>query len=876
MGITGYFAWRNGQKAVQDLAGQLRGEVSDRIDQHLDDYLNIPQHIVAINVDAFNSGILDVETPSELERFFWTQATYQEIGYVILGLETGDFLAVGHFFGDDRLTLDRLDQSNPDQGGLLYSWPLDRQGHKEGTFEELGSFEPQKEGWYVEAIKENEKTWSPVYNWLVEPYKLSIAFSQPIYSQPSSELESPKLLGVVAAEQQLGGISEFLQGLEISRSGQTFIIEQSGLLIGSSAPEAPFKLEAGQPKRLDARESPDPLIQATAQFLHQEYPDLKTIEGALKLEFIHEGERQFVQVTPWQDELGLDWLMVVVMPENDFMAQIQANTRNTLMLCALALVIATGLGVCTSHWITTPLLRLSHAAEAIALQATTRANAGERSTHSFNPTELRDREIYRFQELERLSQSFSRMTLQLQSAFDGLTHSATHDALTGLPNRFALENHLNAHLEKKSAFALLFLDLDYFKLVNDSLGHEVGDRLLQAVADRLINNLPVPGLVARFGGDEFVILLSPTSLREGEKDLTAVAIETAKQLIQQTQEPFALEEHEVFVGTSIGIVASTQLGLHTMTAQEALRNADTALYRAKANGKGSYAVFDNTMYLETLYRLQLETDLRQAIQQQLMELYYQPIVDVQSLEIQGFEALIRWWNPRVNAYVSPEKFIAVAEETGLILPLTEWVVETACRQMKAWQQQFSHCAPMVMHVNVSSQQFLQANWVPELVEVLQKTELAPTCLGLEITERTLMGNGLLTKIKLKQLEQAGIHISIDDFGTGYSSLGYLQQFPIHSLKIDRSFVSKLDHRDSGDNAIIGAITAMAHNLGLSLIAEGVETEVQLKLLSQLGCQQFQGYLFSAARCTEEVTALLLAQAAIKQENAENPSLPQAS
>ncbi len=895
VGLTGYWSWRNGQRAVQDLAGQLRLEVSDRIEQHLDAYLQVPQGIVQANVDAFNIGLLDPEDPALLEQHFVHQVRAQSIGYVLLGLETGEFLSAGHFFGDDRITIDAVDEATPKQGGVAHAFAVDGQGHRQQKLADLGPFLARKEGWYQQAVQQSHRSWSPVYNWLVEPYNLSIAVSEPLYRPVNSDSVAPdavkgelsaeaepQLLGVMAAEQQLTGISEFLRGLTVSASGQTFIIERDGRLIGSSTEDAPFLLEQGVPQRQRALDSREPLIRTTAEFLAQQFPDLNQIKTAQQLEFQRqpsegsrfwrlEGARQFVQVTPWRDPLGLDWLVVVVMPEADFMAQIHTNAQQTLALCGLALVVATGLGIYTAHWITQPLLQLSDAAEHIALQAAQGTPALDFPSKAFHAVPPKA-DTERFQELSRLSHSFERMAMELQSSFQQLTHSAIHDALTGLPNRLALENQLQDYLEDETVFALLFLDLDYFKLVNDSLGHGVGDRLLQAVAALLVNSLGTEDVVARFGGDEFVILLAPPSrstealAQAGGKeteapDMTHQAVAVAKQLIAQLQNPFTLGEREVFIGLSIGIVVATQANLTTMTAQEALRNADTALYRAKEQGKGGYAMFDCTMHAERLQRLQLETDLRHAIQRQELTLYYQPLVDTESGKIHGMEALLRWWSPRLQDYISPDVFVPIAEETGLILPLTTWVLQTACRQMRAWQMQFPNCESMVMHVNVASQQFLQAHWLEDLFELLRETELLPRCLGLEITERTLMSHGMLTQIKLQQLETAGIHISIDDFGTGYSSLSYLQQFPIHSLKIDRAFVQQLDSRVSESEAIIRAIAAMAHALEIKMVAEGVETQAQRQVLRHLGCQLIQGYC-CARPCDAEVMTELLHRDAV--------------
>ncbi len=854
VGLTGYWSWRNGEAAVQDLAGQLREEVSEHIHDHLDSYLDVPHSLVDSQETAFDVGLVDLQDREQLRLAFWHEMKPRKIGYLLVGFETGEFLSVGHFFGDERLTVDEVVQATPELGGTLYSRLIDDLGQPSSTALNLGPFLATEEGWYQEAIKQNKRTWSPVYNWLVEPYNLSIALSQPLYSQPDAQGKRA-LLGALAAEQQLANISSFLKGLEVSSSGKTFIVEPSGLLIGSSVAEQPFVVEEGLPQRLPARDSRDPLIQATAQFLEGRFASLGAIEGPQQLEFLHAGERQFVQVSPWQDALGLDWVVVVVMPEADFMAQIQANARRTWLLCGVALLVATSLGIYTSHWITRPIKRLSEAAEMIAEQAALEPKSLALHARVFQPTALLDQQIYRFKELGLLSSSFQRMAEQLQTAFRRLSHSATHDALTGLPNRYALEALLEERLEAQLPLALLFLDLDYFKLVNDSLGHGVGDRLLQAVAHRLRQSLSAGDVVARFGGDEFVLLLAP----QPGKLMSAHGVATAERVIEQLKKPFSLDQRDVFIGTSVGIVTRQQLSQENHTVQDLLRSADTALYRAKSQGKGKYAIFDTTMYREMTQRLQLETDLRHAIQQKQLSLHYQPIIDGWSGQVSGFEALLRWWNPRSQSMMSPGEFIPVAEETGLILPLTEWVLREACQQMRAWQVAFDLGEALVMHVNVPCQQFLQARWVESLQELLAEVGLSPRCLGLELTERTLMSHQELMQLALGQLAELGIQVSIDDFGTGYSSLAYLQNFPIHTLKIDRSFVKPLEQGTAESGGIVRAIVAMAHTLGLDLVAEGVETEAQQQVLTQMGCQQMQGYYFAKPAPAKEIERLLAEQ-----------------
>ncbi len=452
-----------------------------------------------------------------------------------------------------------------------------------------------------------------------------------------------------------------------------------------------------------------------------------------------------------------------------------------------------------------------------------------------------------------------------------LRHSAYYDSLTHLPNRAAFMEHLQMAIAQAQSdpcyqFAVLFLDLDRFKLVNDSLGHVLGDRLLVAIADSLRTSLnlqePAPPpllhtgldtdpplgtsqpLIARFGGDEFIILLT---------DLTGVemAIAIAEQILQVLRTPFDLDGNTVFVNTSIGIALSTTGGYR---AETFLRNADIALHRAKAEGGNGYEVFNTVMHAQAVGRLQLENDLRHSLAQEELTLYYQPIVAVSTCRIVGFEALVRWNHP-LEGFISPSKFIPIAEETGLIIPLGQWVLEQACRQMQSWQHQFPYTQALSMGVNLSGRQFAQPNLLGQIAQVLEATHLPPQNLRLELTESTLMSKAQASSAILKRLSELGVRLSVDDFGTGYSSLSYLYQFQLHVLKIDRSFVRHLGDRDESIE-IVGAIITLAHSLGMGVVAEGVETEVQLNCLVSLGCEQVQGYLFAPPLPADRATTLL--------------------
>jgi diguanylate cyclase (GGDEF)-like protein/PAS domain S-box-containing protein len=428
-----------------------------------------------------------------------------------------------------------------------------------------------------------------------------------------------------------------------------------------------------------------------------------------------------------------------------------------------------------------------------------------------------------------------------------LLHDAFHDALTGLPNRALFMDHLRLAVErakrpkKRYLFAVLFLDLDRFKVINDSLGHTMGDQVLVATAARIQQCLRHLDTVARFGGDEFAVLLDGV---EGVND----TIRVAQRLQRELTTPINVGGHEVFTSVSIGIALSNT-GYERP--EDVLRDADTAMYRAKAAGKSRYEIFDTGMHSRAVALLKLETDLRRAVEREEFVVHYQPIVSLFDDSIQGFEALVRWRHPE-RGLVTPSEFIPVSEETGLIIPLGRWVLREACRQMHQLQAASSAPRPLSLSVNLSGKQFMQPDLVGQVKQILAETDFDPHRLHLEITESSVIENTETVTEMLLQLRALGIRLSMDDFGTGYSSLSYLHRFPIHTLKIDRSFVSGGD----GENEIVRTIIMLARNMGMDIVAEGVETKEQLAYLKELKCEYGQGFLFSRALDLDTACKLL--------------------
>jgi diguanylate cyclase (GGDEF)-like protein len=458
--------------------------------------------------------------------------------------------------------------------------------------------------------------------------------------------------------------------------------------------------------------------------------------------------------------------------------------------------------------------------------------------------------------------------IERKRAEDQLVHDASHDPLTGLPNRALFRDRLNQAFSRhkrasNASFAVLFIDLDRFKLVNDSLGHRVGDMLIIQVATRLRASLRCEDLtarvvpksigsentLARLGGDEFTVLLIDI--------LDPIdAIRVADRIQDTLRLPFTIEDQEIYITASIGIATSAT---DYSSADEVVRDADLAMYRAKFLGKARSELYDETMHLSAMLRLQIENDLRRALRNNEFVLHYQPIVSLENQAVTGFEALVRWQRPG-HGLVYPDNFIHIAEETGLIVFLGMWVLREACRTTEQWQREFPQEQPLTISVNLSARQFTQPDLVDQVRQVLEESSIDPGTVRLEVTESVTMGNADRAIQVLSQLKALGVRLSLDDFGTGYSSLSYLQRFPLDILKIDRSFISAMCNSPESLQ-IVNTIVNLARNLNMLVVAEGAEMEAEVAQLKALGCDFSQGYFFSKPIDEVAITALLRAAAA---------------
>jgi diguanylate cyclase (GGDEF)-like protein len=439
-----------------------------------------------------------------------------------------------------------------------------------------------------------------------------------------------------------------------------------------------------------------------------------------------------------------------------------------------------------------------------------------------------------------------RYAIERKRAEVALAHQALHDPLTELPNRALFLDRLEqalARAQRSSVnVAVLFLDLDRFKVVNDSLGHEAGDRLLVDVANRLRGVVRPGDTVARFGGDEFTILCDV----RGERD----AVLIAERVAAAVEAPFTLDDNEAFLTTSLGIALTT--GRVDARAEALIRDADAAMYRAKERGKSRYELFDSNMRASAVDRLEIENALHRALDRGEFRVFYQPAVDLLTGEPVGVESLVRWQHPE-RGLVGPDEFIALTEETGLIVPLGAWVLREACRQWKVWEESGTP-APRIA-VNLSTRQLGQPDLVEVVADVLEETGMDPAQLSLEITESTVLEDTESALGTLEALKRQGVRISLDDFGTGYSSLALLKRLPVDELKVDRSFVMGLG-RDPKDSPIVSTVVGLAEALGLAAIAEGVETAAQAEELRRIGCRLAQGFYFARPQPAERTTPLL--------------------
>jgi len=636
------------------------------------------------------------------------------------------------------------------------------------------------------------------------PARLVVEFAAPVGPDAAS--------AVVVGRMNMERVWEILDSVTIGDSGFLAAFDRHGNLLAYPDKELLLTRLDGYPDGAGSVE-PTPLDVGTS-----------------------DGERLVGSLAP----VGyLDWQVAALQGRSEAYAIANDIVGKTEALAAMVLLLTFLASILFSRAVTQPIRALSAGMHKIA-----EGGFDQRVP----PADLK--------EIDGLSAAFNSMAVNLEArtaertrAEEQIKYVAYHDPLTGLPNRMLLKDRLTVALaqarRKNGKLAVMFVDLDRFKLVNDTVGHAMGDRLLQRFAERLTRVVREGDSLARVGGDEFTVLLPEVSIPD---DAELVA----QRILEASRKPLALAGHEFTVTASIGIAMFPG---HGEDATSLLRNADAAMYRAKEEGRNTFKVFEHVMNARLLERVALEEDLRHALKRGEFQVHYQPQVDIQTGAIVGVEALLRWQQPERGS-VPPDEFISLAEETGLIIPIGEWVLYTACAQNKAWQD--SGLGPMSMAVNLSPRQFQEPGLVGSIARVLDETGLPAHLLELEITESAAMRDVEFTITMVEELQAMGVRVSIDDFGTGYSSLGYLKRLPVDSVKIDRSFVSDLAV-DDDDAAIVAAIVGLAQTMNLNTVAEGVETEEQLAFLKNLDCRLVQGFLFSKAVPAETLANMLAEQ-----------------
>lgn len=580
VGLVGFISLRNGQQAVNELADQLIERTNQLVVQHLANYLLVPENLVRLNATALEQGVIDWQDFTAIGDYFGEQIAIYDLNWINYGLTSGEYAGAGL---DNGLN---IGEQSPATAMRYFDFRLNAQGQRINA-EADPTYDFRTEAWYQAAMQAQKLTWSQIYLWDgandVISNTMALGIGQPIYRG------NPQPIGAIGIDLSLTHMSDFLRTLQVTPSARVFIIEEDGMVVATSSQEAPFIQTAQQLKRLSIGNSRDPLIRATADYLLAQVGNFDQVNTSTAFQFVWQGERQFVRVTPWHDPYGLSWLVITVVAASDFMGQIQSNLLQTVWLSLGALGVALGLGFFTARLITRPIAALKVVAQQIA--------AGQLD-QQVAPSAIH--------EVDLVGQSFNQMATQLQDSFAKLTYVATHDVLTGLANRAAFRERLAVAVARQSHqmsnataqggapfFAVLFLDLDGFKLLNDTLGHLAGDHLLIEVAQRLQHCVATHGHIARFGGDEFVILLDTfTTPQEVEA--------MAEQICAAIHQPFRWNDAPTVISTSIGVAYNST---DITEVDSILRNADIALYRAKAKGKATYAVFADELPVEARERV---------------------------------------------------------------------------------------------------------------------------------------------------------------------------------------------------------------------------------------------------------------------------------
>jgi diguanylate cyclase (GGDEF)-like protein len=826
IGITGWISYRSGEKAIANTASELLLQAKYRIRERLDRLLSQSEIVLDTSTYAYKEGYISIERSKDLAQYFLAhmQRNNPPPQAIYMGDPQGRYLLV-----NSKNQLEAIDTPGIKR---ITRYTLDGNGDRQNPV--LGKpYDPRQRPWYQAALPQNEIVWTKIYQFVSGGYGITAAKAVRDTNQQVS--------AIIAIDLGLDELNAFLNTIRLSPSSQLYIVEETGFLVANSTSQSLDKLSQNKTKgqRIPAIISPVPIIRESSAHLLKQFQRFDLIDEPVRLEFISQQRKTFLSVLPYEFGNDVKWLVVTVVPEEDFTDQIEDNRRNTVLLCGISLFLAIAVGTITSRTLTKTILRLAKAADEIG-------------NGNWNQQEVTNSG---FQEMEILVNSFERMRERLQDVFQQLENYAYVDSLTGLPNQAAFLIQLQYALAVAKEFpspcyAVLLIDLNSFELIENGLGQATSELLLKSVSNRLQECLKTTDcsviIICRLERDEFAILLTNITKskeainREVSSIETNIPIKAAQTILQAFQKPFNLDNQNVVISASIGVAMDEGNKKHP---EEILRDARMAKLSAKNKGKANYVVFDAFMRVLMTEQLQLEASLQSAIEQEEFELWYQPIIGLNPNRIAGLEALIRWQHPSVGM-ISPVKFIPLAEATGAIASLGIWALQTACRQMKLWQDEYLTLKSAYISVNVSAKQLLVPDFALLVEQILQETGLKGCYLQLEITESAIVSQPEIINEKLEYLQNLGVKICIDDFGTGYSHLSYLLELPIDVLKIDRSFIKNIGKNDK-TAAIAKAILGLTESLEIDAIAEGVETSGQFNLLQSFGCQRFQGYLFSA-------------------------------
>ncbi len=838
--LVGYFSLRNSERAVEAVARRFIDEVTVRVGDRLESYLAEAREVTAQNVDAVRLGQLDPTDSEALLRVLHAQMQRNpHLALASFVSVENEMFEISRFSTGD-LQVDLVLAEHP---RTIHSYGLDADGRQTDLLEVIPNFDPQRTPpGYRNAVAAGGPVWNPVFAFTGIP-DMSVSTSAPAYGTDG------ELVGVFFADFTLSNIDRYLRSIKVG-SGRIFITDSDGLLVASSGAGGSRTLVGGTLQRLPASESPDPLVFAAMRFLQGGRPkSLAAMQAGRHEHFQHEGVGHHLKLRPYRDALGLDWTIHVIIPDTDFFGQVQQSTRATILLSFIAASAAIGLCWYTARLLVKHIDRLSHTTQQLAAEVGD-ADIGWRFEQPLGRHTVR--------ELDVLSAAIDRMAIKVQEVLGQLQHKAYYDPLVDLPNQnlfLARIRAAQARQQPDAQFAVLAVDIQRFRALRFGFGWSFGERLIVAFAKRLADyaeNNDLVDVVARVGDDEFAILLVNLP------DLAA-AQQVADDLHAAFVKPLALPQTHLPVSICVGLAWGDSGGVSPATSLQA---ASTALAYTKQRQGSFTEIFSPAMQAVAAERSELEAELKAAIADNALAVHYQPIVSLATGRVVSFEALARWQHP-IRGTISPGSFIPLAEETGSIVELGSWMLRQACQQFARWQQEIPDWEVASLSVNFSWLQLRHPNLIAELDAALEP--LPPGTLRLEITESSLLTETSAARELLERLRRRQVRLSIDDFGTGYSSLSYLQDLPIDTLKLDRSFVSRLE-ADARTCNIVSTIVALARTLGLEIVAEGIETQGQLRILRDLGCDFGQGYLFARPLPAAVVPAFLSEYSLLQNES----------